>query len=108
MFLLAHDWDECNTKFFRRRRGVSSSSQWLKGETSVQLNLTPCTDSTENSADVAGEITRYVFEHRVAIPSQGERALCVAWDCEVRAIKQIVGFHSKRKLGALRQMEVLL
>ena len=72
------------------------------------MNLTPRTDGTENSADVAGETTRYVFEHGVSIPSEGERVLRVAWDCKIRAIKQIVGFRAKRKLCALRQMEILL
>ena len=72
-----------------------------KVKTCVQLNLTPRTDSTENPADVAGEIARCVFEHGVSIPSQSERALRVAWDCKIWVIKQIVGFSSKRNLRPL-------
>src|SRR5215468_8403868 len=79
-----------------------------ESKTCVQLNLTPRTDGSENSADVAGEITGYVFEHRVSIPSQRKRALRVARDCQIRPIEQIVSFRAKRKLRALRQMEVLL
>ena len=72
-----------------------------ESKTSVQLNLTGRTDSTENPADVAREITLCVFEHSVSIPSQGERALRVAWDRKIRAIKQIVGLRSKRYLRPL-------
>ena len=72
-----------------------------ESKTCVQLNLTPRTDGSENSADIAGEITGYVFEHGVSIPSQGERALRVAWNCKIRPIEQIVSFGSKRNLRAL-------
>ena len=81
---------------------------WLEGETSVQLNLPAGTDCTENPADVAGEITHWVFEHGVSIPSQGKRALRVARNCKIRSVEQIVGFRAKRNPRAFRQMELFL
>ena len=58
-----------------------------ESETSVQLNLTRSANSGEYSADVAGEVTRYVFEHGVSVPSQAERTLRVAWHCKIWAIQ---------------------
>src|SRR5215467_8995112 len=63
-------------------------SSWLEGKTSVQLNLPAGTDSTENPANVGGEITGSVFEYGVSISSQRERALRVAWHCKIRMIDQ--------------------
>src|SRR5215469_12347916 len=80
----------------------------LEGKTSVQLNLPAGTDSRENPSDVAGEVTRWVFEHGVSIPSQGKRALRVAWNCKIRSVEQIVGFRAKRNPRAFRQMELFL
>jgi len=73
-----------------------------ESETCVQLNLTPRRDGSEYSADVAGVITRYVFEDGVPIPSQSERTLRVAWHGKVWTIEQIVGFRPKRDPRALR------
>jgi len=72
-----------------------------ESETRVQLNLTPSADSRENSTDIAGEITRNILEDGVSIASKCERALRVAWDCKIWAIKQIVSFRSKRNLHPL-------
>jgi len=52
----------------------------------LQFNLTPSADSTEYSADVAGQIPRSIFEDSVSVPSQAERTLRVAWDCKIRVI----------------------
>ena len=82
-------------------KSLSCGSQ-SKGKTCVQLNLTRSANSGKYSADVAGEITRCVFEHGVSISSKGKGTLCVAWDCKIGAIEQIVSFRSKGKLRGLR------
>ena len=72
----------------------------LEREACVKLNLTPSAYGGEYSADVAGEITRNVFEDGVAVPSQGERTLRVTRDRKILMIEQIVGLRSKCNLRA--------
>ena len=78
-----------------------------ESEPCVQLNLAPSADSREDSADVVREITGCVFEYGISIPSQGEGTLRVAWDCEIRAVEQIVSLRSECNLRAFRQFEAL-
>src|SRR5262245_54569739 len=76
------------------------ASSPLESEPCGQFNLTPSADCTEYSADVVGEIARRIFEDGVSVPSQGQWALRVTRDCEIRMIEQIVGFRSERDLCA--------
>ena len=70
--------------------------------------MTRRAERAEYSANVVGELTCCIFEDGVSVPSQSKRSLCVTWDCEIRVIEQIVGFHPKHNLRAFRQLESLL
>ena len=88
-------------------QAIAFSTDRLEREARVQLNLTPSSYGGEYSADVFCEITCCILEDRVSIPSQGERALRVAWDCKIRMIKQIVNFRSQCNLHTFLQFEAL-
>ena len=79
-----------------------------ESEPRVQLKLAPGSDRGRYLSDVVSEIASWIFEDRVAVPSQGKGALCICRDCKIWVIEQIVGFQSKRDPGAFPQLETLL
>jgi hypothetical protein len=93
---------------FRACSSETLAARRLEREACAKLNLTPSAYGGEYSANVVGEMTRWVREHGVSIPSQRERTLRVTGDGKIRMIKQIVGFRSKRNLHAFPQLEALL
>jgi hypothetical protein len=87
---------------------ASGFAMGLESEPGVHLKLTPSACGVENSADILGELTCCIFEDGVAVPSQSERTLRIAWHGKIRMIEQIVSFNTQCNLLAFTQFEALL
>jgi hypothetical protein len=53
------------------------------------LNLTRSVDSREYPTHVIGEVPGSILENGVSVAPERKRALCVAWDGEIRMIQKI-------------------
>jgi hypothetical protein len=93
---------------FRARSSETLSACRLEREACVELNLAASAGGSEYSADIFGEITCWILENGVSVPSEGERTLRVTRNRKIRVIEQIVGFRSKCNLRAFRQLKTLL
>ena len=74
------------TQLFMKHCLPSRGSWPLEGEPCGQLKLTSGSDGGEYSADVVGEIASCIFKDRVAVPSQGKRALCITRNTKIRMV----------------------
>jgi hypothetical protein len=55
-------------------------------------------------ADIVGVVAGRIFEDGLSVPSERERDLRVAGDCEIRMIEQIAGFQANPDLPAVNWM----
>ena len=91
----------------KRRWSDSTFARTLECEACVELNLAPCADRREYSADVISEMACHISKHGVSVPSESDRILRITGNGKIRMIQEIEGFCSKHDLCLSGKMKGL-
>jgi len=80
---------------------VRISATLQKEKPAGQLNLATGAGGGQDLAYIIGKITRRIFEYGIPVTSRGKRTLRITRSSKIRMVKQVISFHSNRKLPFL-------